>query len=117
MLIVDNPMFAIELRRANSRLDGGPPNGYWDAMWGQFSSNWARIGVTAVLLAAVGCSTPAPVLKTPVPETIAVPPEDDARYSNPIDYPKELLNKPPVKPASPNGMPKKDGYKGVGQGF
>jgi hypothetical protein len=56
-----------------------------------------------------GCSTPGPQLRTPKPEQIAVPPEDDPRYSKAFEYPKEMLNKPPVKPSTPNSV---DGMKG-----
>ena len=52
-----------------------------------------------ILLA--GCATPGPTLKTPMPEQIVIPPEDDPRYSKPVEYPKEMLNKAPIKPMAP----------------
>lgn len=66
-------------------------------------------GFLAAGLAVVGCKAPGPDLRTPLPEQFNLPPEDDARYSRPIEYPKELLNKAPVKPTNPNSMP---GFKG-----
>lgn len=52
-----------------------------------------------ILLA--GCATQGPTLKTPVAEQIVMPPEDDPRYSRPVEYPKEMLNKAPIKPTAP----------------
>jgi len=67
-------------------------------------------------LAVAGCRAPGPVLKTPTPEEFTVPPDDDPRYSRPLEYPKELLNKPPVKPANPNGLNGIKGGSGAGGG-
>jgi hypothetical protein len=64
-----------------------------------------RYTILGLSIFGVGCSTPAPVLRTPHPEVLAVPPEEDERYSKPVEYPKELLNKPPVKPSTPGGKP------------
>ncbi|MFL5328437.1 MAG: hypothetical protein ACJ8C4_05940 [Gemmataceae bacterium] len=59
----------------------------------------------AVLLGlVVGCAAAKPNLKTPQPEQFTPPPDDDPRFSKPFEYPKDLLNKPPVKPSTP-GMP------------
>ena len=66
-------------------------------------------GLLLAGLALVGCKAPGPDLKTPAPEQFILPPEDDPRYSRPLEYPKELLNKPPAKSTNPNGMP---GFKG-----
>ena len=66
-------------------------------------------GLLTATLVLVGCKAPGPDLKTPTPEQFILPPEDDARYSKPLEYPKELLNKPPAKSGNPNGMP---GFKG-----
>ena len=61
----------------------------------------------------IGCATAKPDLRTPMPEQFTPPPEDDLRYSQPIEYPKELLNKPPVKPAAPgSGFGKGGGAPG-----
>jgi hypothetical protein len=54
---------------------------------------------------SVGCSTSVPQLRNPQPEVLAVPPPEDDRYSRPVEYPKELLNRPPVKPTTPGGKP------------
>lgn len=61
-------------------------------------------------LAFAGCKAPGPDLKTPMPEQFVQPPDDDPRYSRPLEYPKELLNKPPVKSSNPND--KSGGFKG-----
>lgn len=66
-------------------------------------------GLLLANLVLVGCKVPGPDLRTPMPEQFVLPPEDDARYSRPLEYPKELLNKPPAKSTNPNGMP---GFKG-----
>jgi hypothetical protein len=66
-------------------------------------------GLFVAGLALTGCKAPGPDLKTPVPEQFILPPEDDPRYSKPLEYPKELLNKPPAKSTNPNSMP---GFKG-----
>jgi hypothetical protein len=62
--------------------------------------------LTAVFAAAIGCATPkGPNLRTPMPEQFNVPPGDDSRFSQPISYPKDVLNQEPVKPTSPNKLP------------
>lgn len=66
-------------------------------------------GLLCVGLVLIGCKAPGPDLKTPTAEQFKLPPDDDPRYSRPIEYPKELLNKAPVKPTNPNNMP---GFKG-----
>lgn len=66
-------------------------------------------GVLAAGMGLVGCKAPGPDLKTPTPEQFVLPSDDDPRYSKPLEYPKELLNKTPVKPTNPNGSP---GFKG-----
>jgi hypothetical protein len=71
---------------------------------------WGKLAHGCLLAVALaGCRAPGPNLRTPVPETFAIPPEDDPRYSKPLEYPKELLNRPPVKPTSPQGI---QGMKG-----
>lgn len=52
-----------------------------------------------VAAALAGCTPPGPNLKSPYVEQFAVPPEDDPRFSQPVSYPKELLNRPPAKPS------------------
>ncbi|HEY1377603.1 MAG TPA: hypothetical protein VGF55_12460 [Gemmataceae bacterium] len=60
-------------------------------------------GLAVVLGGALGCSTSRGLdLRTPMPEQYALPPADDARFSQPVSYPKEVLNQEPVK-ATPQG--------------
>ena len=73
--------------------------------------------ILGISLLAAGCSTAGPQLRNPQPEVLAVPPQDDDRYSRPIEYPKELLNRPPVKPTTPGGKPgMRAGGAGMGPG-
>jgi hypothetical protein len=68
---------------------------------------WMR-GLKTVALAGglVGCATSsAPRLRTPMPEQYVLPPTDDARFSQPISYPKETLNQEPIKPAAGGKLP------------
>ena len=60
---------------------------------------WGRVRWLGVLLFGVsGCWTTQPELKPPKqPEVIAVPPQEDARFSQPIQYPKGTLNQEPTK--------------------
>src|SRR5262245_46134243 len=65
----------------------------------------ARWFVVWSALAAVGgrsgCATSGPNLKPPLPERFALPPADDARFSEPISYPKDSLNQDTiVKPGA-----------------
>jgi hypothetical protein len=60
--------------------------------------------MTAVFGTAIGCSTSnGPNLRTPMPEQYALPPADDARFTQPVSYPKDVLNQEPVKAAAPGG--------------
>jgi hypothetical protein len=52
-----------------------------------------------------GCATSGPNLKTPMPERFALPPSDDARFSEPIAYPKDTLNQDSIIKGSPPKMP------------
>src|SRR4051794_20940876 len=76
-----------------------------------------------------GCATSAPSLKTPMPERFALPPADDARFSEPISYPKDTLNQdqvikpnlpklpsqaPPLTSPSPGGGGRYGGGGGAG---
>jgi hypothetical protein len=40
-----------------------------------------------------------------MPEQYVLPPADDARFSQPVSYPKETLNQEPVKPAAGGKLP------------
>jgi len=70
-------------------------------------TNWLTgAGLAAVLGGALGCSTSGgPNLRTPVPEQYALPPADDARFSQPVSYPKEVLNQEPIKAPSASKLP------------
>jgi hypothetical protein len=61
----------------------------------------------AVFGGLAGCATSrsTPNLRTPIPEQYALPPVDDARFSQPVSYPKETLNQEPLKPASNGKLP------------
>jgi hypothetical protein len=64
-----------------------------------------RLGTVALLGGLAGCGSSAPNLRTPTPEQFVLPPSDDARFSQPIAYPKETLNQEPVKSTSPGKLP------------
>jgi hypothetical protein len=64
--------------------------------------------LSGLLLCAAGCFTTEPSLKPPPhPEELAVPPQDDPRFSAPVEYPKGTLNNDLLmKPDSdPNKFP------------
>jgi hypothetical protein len=64
----------------------------------------------AALCGALGCaSSKGPNLRTPVPEQYALPPADDARFSQPISYPKDVLNQEPIKAPGPGKLPSQQG--------
>jgi hypothetical protein len=53
----------------------------------------------AALLGLVGCTSNEPHLKPPKPhEEYNVPPEQDARFSKPVEYPKEVMERDPFAP-------------------
>lgn len=53
---------------------------------------WLAMPVIAAMLALVGCTSNAEKYRPPPqPERYAVPPEDVARFSQPIQYPKEVM--------------------------
>jgi hypothetical protein len=73
--------------------------------------NWLR-GIAAVTLfgGAVGCaSNRGPDLRTPTPEQYTLPPADDARFTQPVSYPKDVLNQEPIKAASAGKLPSQQG--------
>jgi hypothetical protein len=60
----------------------------------------------AAISAVAGCAMSGPNLKTPMPERFALPPADDARFSEPIAYPKDTLNQDSViKPGNNQKLP------------
>src|SRR5947209_9667314 len=87
---------------------------------------WVGVfGLSAALLAALGCKTGGPDIGSsmltlvgwkksepnlrppPQPEEFAVPPEDDRRFSEPINYPPETLKEDLMKKThkDPDGSP------------
>jgi hypothetical protein len=75
------------------------------------------LGLSAVLVMALGgCTLTETQLKPPKPpEEFKAPPEDDPRYSRPIEYPKDtmdndaLLKKAKKNQGTPGGMNKFSG--------
>jgi hypothetical protein len=54
---------------------------------------WVSVWTAALAIGGfAGCATSGPNLKTPMPERFALPATDDARFSEPISYPKDTLN-------------------------
>jgi hypothetical protein len=74
-------------------------------------TKWLReFGVVAAFGSALGCTTPkGPNLLTPVPEQYNLPPADDARFTQPVSYPKDILNQDPIKQASGGKLPSQQG--------
>jgi hypothetical protein len=84
-------------------------------LWGGLS--W----LLATLLGVAGCGTKEVTLRPPKhPEEITVPPQQDDKFSNPPEYPKESLNQDEGRKSSgPNGlnsMPNAGGRGGMGGG-
>jgi hypothetical protein len=82
---------------------------------------WRRLHWLGIILWFVaGCWTTEPSLKPPPhPEEYIVPPEDDSRFSSPIEYPRgtlnnDLLKKPPAGPTNSSGGPARFGASGSG---
>lgn len=74
-------------------------------------------GVTAAFAAAFGCSTSnGPNLRTPMPEQYTLPPTDDSRFSQPMSYPKDVLNQEPIKATPPGKLPSQQGPIAPGGG-
>jgi hypothetical protein len=70
-------------------------------------ARWVVIWTAVAAMGGLsGCATSGPNLKTPMPERFALPPVDDARFSEPISYPKDTLNQDTiVKPGAPPKLP------------
>lgn len=58
------------------------------------------LSALAGMVGLAGCSTSGPNLRTPMAERFSLPPIDDARFSEPIAYPKDKLNQDLI--AKPN---------------
>ncbi|MFN4258651.1 MAG: hypothetical protein ACK4RK_05090 [Gemmataceae bacterium] len=81
---------------------------------------WGVLGGITVLLSVLGCQSNKPIFEKPeLEEKYCLPPEEDPRYSNYIQYPKETLNQnlvrpdtstlnpnPSMAPANPRNMPR-----------
>jgi len=68
-------------------------------------TTWVR-GLTVALFGGLaGCASSGPSVKTPMPEQYVLPPADDARFSQPVAYPRETLNQEPAKPTAPGKLP------------
>jgi hypothetical protein len=64
------------------------------------------LGCAAVICGALGCATSrGPDLKTPIPEQYSLPPADDSRFTQPVSYPKDVLNQDTIKPAAGGKLP------------
>jgi hypothetical protein len=77
-----------------------------------FSIAGLFFGVLTVVMA--GCESPKNQIKPPMPpETLAVPPADEARYSSPPAYPRDSLNQPHWKKSEPDPM-RRPSLRGAG---
>jgi hypothetical protein len=77
-----------------------------------------RLGTATLLGSLISCSTSGPNVRTPMQEQYVLPPADDARFSQPVSYPKETLNQDTVKPASSQGkLPSQQPQIAPGGGF
>jgi hypothetical protein len=74
------------------------------------------IGSAAVLLAALGCSSPPAFVPSPPTDEVRLPPENDPRFSRPTEYPAETLNQPPVKKNYGGAPGMAGGPRGIGAG-
>jgi hypothetical protein len=71
------------------------------------------LGLLAALLGLASCTSPNAHLK-PVrpPEEYQVPPDNDPRYNQPVEYPKEALEKDPFLKKAGAGGPNGPGGAG-----
>ena len=84
----------------------------------------ARLGMQwlGILLAGLaGCHAPENTLKHPLREEYVLPPTDDPRFSQPPQFPKEVLDtdlmkKQPTKPNDSTGAPPRFGGGSSGMG-
>ena len=81
---------------------------------------WVSLGVAAgVLFGLSGCITPSSRKKVQRPELVeeyTIPPTADARFSQPISFPKKVLvmDDTKTKDAADAGMPSMAGRGGMG---
>jgi hypothetical protein len=81
-------------------------------------ARWRMRLLAGALLTLVGCQGPE-TIKPPLHEEYILPPADDARFSSPPTYPKEVLDteqfkKEKPKTNDPTQMPKFGGPGGAG---
>jgi hypothetical protein len=65
---------------------------------------WGGLTVlTVALICLASCAGRDEALRKPppAPPELVVPPQEDARFSNPIAYPEKTLNQPLTKPTDP----------------
>jgi hypothetical protein len=74
------------------------------------------LGIVVILGGLAGCTQSGPNLRTPAPEEYSLPPDDDARFSQPIAYPKETLNREPMKATTPGKLPSQQPQIAPGSG-
>jgi hypothetical protein len=78
--------------------------------------------IATFLVGLAGCHMPENGLKHPLREEYVLPPADDPRFSQPPQFPKEVLDtdlmkKPQPKPGDQMGGPPKFGAGGPGGGY
>lgn len=78
-------------------------------------TRWSTRGLTALLLGLAGCQTPETNLKPPLQEEYRLPPTEDARFSQPVKYPRETLNNFPIKKDTSGGNNGPPGSGGAGR--
>jgi hypothetical protein len=108
------------LTAAAVRVLSPPSVGLGQGCAGAFEMGTRRLrgfGLMAALGGALGCSTSnGPNLRTPVPEQYTLPPADDSRFTQPISYPKDVLNQEPIKAPSAGKLPSQQGPIAPGGG-
>ena len=68
-----------------------------------------EFAILAAFAGSCGCATPrGPNLLTPVPEQYNLPP-DDARFTQPASYPKDVLNQDPIREGQRRQLPSQQG--------
>jgi hypothetical protein len=72
----------------------------------------------ATLLGALGCQSDANLRPPKQPEAFNLPPENDPKFSQPTEYPRQLLFQDSIHNADqgPTGVPGAGGMRGPGVG-